>query len=410
MTLYMREFDNTRQRADAIDWATDVIESNDHVIVEAEATRYSDKGELLRVFVYSTQGEVLLDALLKPMGSIASAATSYHRISRETIAKSPVYAEISDQLNSVLKNKRLICFNRNFIKSLFRQTAERYKVKEPKCKSWTGLSDYYWLFENSSANHIGTMTGHNGSSYDPIRECELMMTKIRELAAMTKPEIPVRAIASYDIDLENYTPGNHLFPMDRTEASLWAKNLLRNKLGWVVLDTEATSTSPSGPVIQVSVLSPEREVLFDSFVRPKTPASIDQHVLTSMQISLTDLDEAPDVTAVKEKLSAICKDKVVITFNRDYREKLMARCFGLNLRFYDCAMEMWSQFVGEWMESKMDYKWQKLPKPTQRWNSLDDCRTTLRLIEIMAAWHHAPETPKQKEGIVKQLINFFFGR
>jgi DNA polymerase-3 subunit epsilon len=48
-----------------------------------------------------------------------------------------------------------------------------------------------------------------------------------------------------------------------------------------------------------------------------------------------------------------------------------------------CAMMFYSQFVGDWIDYRGDYKWQKLPGGDH--SALGDCKATLKIIEEMAA-------------------------
>lgn len=45
-------------------------------------------------------------------------------------------------------------------------------------------------------------------------------------------------------------------------------------------------------------------------------------------------------------------------------------------------MLQYSRFVGEWMEDKRDYRWQRLPDAGH--NAVADCRATLELVKMMA--------------------------
>ena len=83
--------------------------------------------------------------------------------------------------------------------------------------------------------------------------------------------------------------------------------------------------------------------------------------------------------------------KHVVCFNAGFDVHLMTHLFGQNnipIPEFEvsCAMEYYSQFVGEWSKQKKSYKWQRLPKLAygSAHDSLVDCQSTLLLLKKMA--------------------------
>lgn len=180
---------------------------------------------------------------------------------------------------------------------------------------------------------------------------------------------------------------NHPNPADQFKAVAWAKELL-NSDDWVILDTESTGkTASSAHIIQVAVLSPRGELLFNSFVRPGKGVRTQNFVLEDMGVTRDQLKDAPLLEDVILALIPVVGKKRVVSYSADWREELFHwNCHRLAIekprwQWVD-AMRPYSHYVGEFWKSKGDYKFQALPSLGHE--SAMNCRETLALINRLA--------------------------
>lgn len=167
---------------------------------------------------------------------------------------------------------------------------------------------------------------------------------------------------------------------------VWARDLLERK-GWVILDTETTGTSEFDEIVQVAILSCDGETLLDTLVLPTQPIPFDATAIHG--ISNDEVEDAPLFPKVYEKIEEIVHGKTVVIYNAQFDVRLIRQSLakhnllpiGLDLDNVDCAMMMYSAWVGElWPYG--GYKWQKLESGDH--TALGDCRATLDLIKKMA--------------------------
>lgn len=185
---------------------------------------------------------------------------------------------------------------------------------------------------------------------------------------------------------------------DREKAVRWARELFTRD-NWCILDTETTGLGNDAEICQISVINPKGETLTDTLIEPTVeiePGAIAIHGITNDRVIGAGgfhLHLTPLLQAVR--------DKDVIIYNAEFDLKLLrqsARPYGIWLAFptsdrrgcriflnggsIHCAMQWYSQWVGEWNNYHGNYKWQKLPGGDH--SALGDCRATLEVIRRMA--------------------------
>ncbi len=173
---------------------------------------------------------------------------------------------------------------------------------------------------------------------------------------------------------------------DRERVVDWARDLLR-RTDWVILDTETTGTSDFDEIVQVAILSCDGKALLDTLVRPTQ--RIPSEATAIHGITNDDVIGAPSFPDVYEKIREIIHGKRIVIYNAQFDVRLIQQSLArenllpieLDLDYVDCAMLMYSAWVGElWPYG--GYKWQKLESGDH--TALGDCRATLALIKKIA--------------------------
>lgn len=174
------------------------------------------------------------------------------------------------------------------------------------------------------------------------------------------------------------------FEADRDAAIVWARNLLTDG-GAVILDTETTGLDNAAEVCQIGVLSLHGKVLLDVLCNPTVP--IPAQATAIHTISDADVLGAALFDEVHVILARLLHERPVIIYNADFDTRILRQsceahnCPPLELEAH-CAMEMYSQFVGDWNPRHGNYRWQRLPSGDH--TAIGDCQATLRVIQRMA--------------------------
>ena len=177
---------------------------------------------------------------------------------------------------------------------------------------------------------------------------------------------------------------------DRDSARCWAQDLL-TRSNWVILDTETTGLDGTAQAIQIAVVQPDGSPALDTLVRPigRIPRdAIAIHGITDEMVA-----GAPTYPEIHPLLQDVVRGRTIIAYNAAFDRRILQQTARLHRvaaleATWQCAMEQYARFVGQWSGQHGGYAWQKLPRrPEQigrKHQALDDCRITLDLIQRMA--------------------------
>lgn len=179
-------------------------------------------------------------------------------------------------------------------------------------------------------------------------------------------------------------------PTDRDNAIMWARQILAQKLA-VILDTETTGLNGQAEIVQIAVINIAGEILLNSLVKPILP--IPPEVTAIHGITNAQVKDAPNWPQVYPQLQMAVNGRTLIIYNASFDQRLIYQTSKrhnlsiaapyFNPARVDCAMLIYSEYVGEWNNYYQSYKWQRLEGGDH--SALGDCRATLALIKRMAA-------------------------
>lgn len=175
---------------------------------------------------------------------------------------------------------------------------------------------------------------------------------------------------------------------DRAQSRQWARQLL-SKGEFVILDSETTGLHGDAEIVQIAIIDSAGRVLLDTLVRPTRPIPMDAaaiHHITDVMVA-----GAPTFADIAPQLRELLSGETVIIYNSAFDVRMMeqsAQACGLTYEIpifageYKCAMEEYSQWVGDWSDWHQSYRWKKLPGGDH--SALGDARATLAVIKRMA--------------------------
>lgn len=190
----------------------------------------------------------------------------------------------------------------------------------------------------------------------------------------------------------------------REKATEWASAALKNP-NTVIVDVETTglpSKDPDVEICQVAVINVQGKPLVSMLVKPNKP--IPEEVTKVHGITNEQVVDQPTFPQMAKILSFILENKNVVCYNSGFDIKILwslYKKYGIDVpkvAGISCAMEKYSEFKGEWNESKGNLKWHKLPKLAtgEAHDSLVDCASTLKLMKLMAGDYNPAEVEAEE--------------
>lgn len=176
-----------------------------------------------------------------------------------------------------------------------------------------------------------------------------------------------------------------LWQLERARAVAWARWVLASP-HVRILDTETTGLDGTAEVVELSVVSAQGTILFDSLIRPQAPipaAATAIHSLDDRAVA-----HAPTLAQVYERLVALLAGQIVVVYNAAFDRRVLQqsgarwRLPALRPVAWHCAMQEYARFSGAWNAEKGAYRWHKLEGGDH--TALGDCWATWALIRAMA--------------------------
>jgi DNA polymerase-3 subunit epsilon len=179
----------------------------------------------------------------------------------------------------------------------------------------------------------------------------------------------------------------------KTKASEWAAERLADP-NTVILDTETTglpSKDPDTEIVQLAITDAKTRPLFSMLLKPNQPMS--DEVIAIHGIANEQVINQPMFPQIAKMVTFVLENKHIVCYNASFDVKLLWTLFKKyeqplpKVAGISCAMEKYSEFMGEWNTKKEDLKWHKLPNLSgmPAHDAYSDCVSTVRLLEMMAS-------------------------
>lgn len=199
----------------------------------------------------------------------------------------------------------------------------------------------------------------------------------------------------------------------KKEVVQWAKSLLALPQ-FCILDTETTGIDNNAEIVEIAILDKNNQTLLNQLVKPTEPITKE---LTGIHgITNEEVKKSPSFKTVWPKVRKVLKEnQPIIVYNSTFDTRLIIQScqkYGTTPKLdrfkWNCAMEKYSQFFGEWSDYWGNWKWQKLISAA-RWASnyldcdihgahraLNDCRNTLLVLQALSQYTGKKKTRTEK--------------
>ncbi len=178
----------------------------------------------------------------------------------------------------------------------------------------------------------------------------------------------------------------------KANAKQWAQERLADE-NTVILDLESTGLlreDPETEIAQICILNIHGRPLFSMLLKPSQPMS--ERVIDIHHISNEQVINQPIFPQVARMISFVLQDKHLVAWNADFDVSLLWHMFKKykvavpKTADMSCAMDKYSEWIGEYSAKKDGFKWQRLPNfiGDASHDALNDCRNALKAMQKMA--------------------------
>ncbi|MGJ5867287.1 3'-5' exonuclease [Serratia sp. B501] len=107
------------------------------LILDTETTGLGEDAEIVEVTIIDTDGQVLLNTLVKPRSVIPASATAIHGITNEMVATAPSWPHVCRSLYDIISGRKVVIYNSDFDTRILDQTNDdwgitiHFKIERP---------------------------------------------------------------------------------------------------------------------------------------------------------------------------------------------------------------------------------------------------------------------------------------
>jgi len=164
----------------------------------------------------------------------------------------------------------------------------------------------------------------------------------------------------------------------------------------VILDTETTGLGHDDEIVSIGIVDIDGNVLLDTLVKPTI--AIPNEVVNIHGVTNEMVKDSPSYFDIMGLVEFHMKDKAICIYNAQYDLRMLkqsAKAHGkkpVAISHYECVMEMYAEFWGDWNDYHQSYRWQKLGqaakqcglKPTGLHHAVNDAEMTRQVLLYMA--------------------------
>lgn len=120
------------------------LRQSEPLFLDTETTaKERERGELVEIAIVDLAGRVLLDTLVKPLGSIAAEAQQVHGITPTQLAPYPTWSHYHGQVQSLLFGRHVVAYNAPFDQKAVVHSCALHSLPEPMTAQWHDLMRLY---------------------------------------------------------------------------------------------------------------------------------------------------------------------------------------------------------------------------------------------------------------------------
>lgn len=173
----------------------DLIKSDDFVVLDTETSGLDSTAEIVQIAIIDSQGNVLLDTLVKPTRPIPTDASRIHGIFDENVKDALAWKDTLSHVEYLIKDRDVVIYNADFDIRLMRQSAKAVDIEWARglgfwhCAmlayaeyygDWNDYrQSYHWqrLSDACEQQSIPVINAHNA-----LADCQMTLALVKKMA------------------------------------------------------------------------------------------------------------------------------------------------------------------------------------------------------------------------------------
>ncbi|BEN59706.1 3'-5' exonuclease [Serratia marcescens] len=168
------------------------------LILDTETTGLGEDAEIVEVTIIDTDGQVLLNTLVKPRSVIPASATAIHGITNEMVATAPSWPHVCRSLYDIISGRKVVIYNSDFDTRILDQTNDdwgittHFKIERPTFEcAMLAYAEFYgqnserggykWQKLTAAAEQQGVII--EGTPHRALSDCLTTLGVIKAMAA-----------------------------------------------------------------------------------------------------------------------------------------------------------------------------------------------------------------------------------
>jgi DNA polymerase III epsilon subunit-like protein len=176
-----------KDRIAASKWAAGVLAERHRIVfLDTETTGLGPRDEVIQIAILDIDGNELCKTLLAmtKRKTIPRAASDVHGIKKKDLEGQPTYAQVSHNLEAVLRGKRIIAYNAEFDFRMMHQTYAIAGGYRPDLAQWECAMKVYAAFYGEIHPYFGDYKWQRlGGSHDAADDVVQLIQLVKRMAA-----------------------------------------------------------------------------------------------------------------------------------------------------------------------------------------------------------------------------------
>lgn len=110
------------------------LTGKEFLVLDTETTGLH-RGEICQIAIVNSNGETLLNELVRTKEPIPADSQRIHGITDDMVKDAPTWIDIAPKVKTILKDKPLVVYNAIYDRKMMHQTAERWELPKTEWKA-----------------------------------------------------------------------------------------------------------------------------------------------------------------------------------------------------------------------------------------------------------------------------------
>lgn len=134
------------------------LKNKPYFILDTETTGLDSSAEICQIAIINSEGDTLLDTLVKPLKPIPNDAIAIHGITNAMVEDAPTWEELTTQIYNILTGQTVVIYNVSYDLSLMNQSSD-----EELNEQWNDVASGWYCAMEAYAEYHGEVHHYYGT-------------------------------------------------------------------------------------------------------------------------------------------------------------------------------------------------------------------------------------------------------